>query len=72
MEKRRVYLDNSATTMVNGEVLKEMLPYFTDVFGNSNSLHLFGRQASVGVDKARDIIANSIHADKMEIFFTLI
>lgn len=70
MEKRRVYLDNSATTMVNGEVLKEMLPYFTDVFGNSNSLHSFGRQASVGVDKARDIIANSIHADKMEIFFT--
>ncbi len=67
---KRVYLDNSATTSVYGEVLNEMLQYFTDVYGNSNSLHSAGREASAGVDKARDIIASSIGAKRDEIFFT--
>ncbi|MBE5735108.1 MAG: cysteine desulfurase [Clostridiales bacterium] len=65
-----VYLDNSATTSVYGEVLNEMLPYFTDIYGNSNSLHSAGREASAGVDKARDIIAGAIKAKRDEIFFT--
>lgn len=70
MEKKRVYLDDAATTMVSGEVLNEMMPYFSEIYGNANSLHKFGRDASRGVDHARDIIANSIGAKSGEIYFT--
>lgn len=67
---KRVYLDNAATTMVFGEVIREMMPYFNENFGNANSLHSFGRNASKGVDHARDIIAKSINAKSTEVFFT--
>lgn len=67
---RKVYFDNAATTMLNGEVLNEMMPYFTDIYGNSASLHSFGRQAVAGVDNARDIIAKCIGAKNNEVFFT--
>ena len=67
---RKVYLDSAATTRVNGEVLQEMMPYFTTIYGNSSSLHFFGRDAVNGVDKARDIIANNIGAKSSEVFFT--
>ena len=67
---KRVYLDNAATTIVSAEVLKEMMPYFTDIYGNSSSLHSFGREAVAGVDKARDLVADSIGAKNSEIYFT--
>ncbi len=66
----KIYLDNAATTRLSGEVLKEMLPYYTDVFGNSASLHSFGREASKAVDHARDMIASYINAKSSEIIFT--
>ncbi len=68
---RKVYLDNAATTFVSGEVLQEMLPCFNAIYGNSNSLHSFGRDASAIVDRARDRIAHAINAQKSnEIYFT--
>ena len=67
---QRIYLDNAATTCVSNEVLTEMLPAFSEVFGNPNSLHSFGREALNLVDKARDRVADGINADRGEIYFT--
>lgn len=69
--ERKVYLDNASTTYVSSEVLNEMLPCFNAVYGNSNSVHSFGRDAEAIVDRARDRIAHAINAEKSnEIYFT--
>jgi cysteine desulfurase len=67
---RRVYLDNSATTPVDPQVVEAMLPYLTDKFGNASSIHFFGQQAKAGVDKARHQVASLINARPNEIVFT--
>ena len=69
--ERRVYLDNAATTYVSGEVLNEMLPCFNAIYGNSSSLHSYGREAQAIVDRERDRVARAINAQKSnEIYFT--
>ena len=65
-----IYLDHSATTPVDKKVLEKMLPYFSDVYGNSSSLHSFGREAILAVDKSRKQIADFLNCDFSEIFFT--
>ncbi len=68
---RKVYLDNASTTYVSSEVLAEMLPCFNTIYGNSSSLHGFGREASAIIDRARDRVAHAINAQKSnEIYFT--
>lgn len=67
---RKVYLDNSATTKVDDAVLKEMLPFFSEAYGNPNSLHSFGRDARAAVDKARSQVAALINARPQDIVFT--
>lgn len=67
---RQVYLDYSATTPVKDEVLQEMLPYFTQNFGNPSSLYTKGLESKEAVDKAREQVANLIHATPKEIYFT--
>lgn len=66
----RIYLDHSATTPLDPEVLKKMTPYFTDIFGNASSMHGFGQEGAYAVDKARRKIAGLIGAKPNEIYFT--
>lgn len=73
----KVYLDNSATTRLDPEVLQAMMPYLTDDFGNANSQHSYGQAAAVAVSEARKKVAAAIGAkqkDKQgyykEIYFT--
>jgi cysteine desulfurase len=68
--KRQVYLDYSATTPVKDEVLQEMLPYFTEKFGNPSSLYTVGQDSKNAVAQARERLAALIGAEPREIFFT--
>ncbi len=67
---RNVYMDYSATTPVKEDVLKEMIPYFTEKFGNPSSLYAPGLEAKDGLSKARQQVADLINAEEREIFFT--
>jgi cysteine desulfurase len=70
MQLRKVYLDNSATTIVNDEVIKEMGIYFSSIYGNASSIHSFGRQAKEALNNSRKTIASLLNASVDEIFFT--
>src|SRR6516162_10500435 len=66
-----VYLDNNATTPVDERVLNEMLPFFTQNFGNAASkTHAYGWIAEEAVEHARKQVATLIHAHPKEIVFT--
>lgn len=67
---RSVYMDYSATTYVKPEVLEEMLPYFTNKFGNPSSFYGISRETKMAVDKARGQVAQALNADLNEIYFT--
>lgn len=65
-----LYLDSAATTPVRKEVLKAMMPYYTDSYGNPSSSHVLGENARKAVESARNSIAREINAKPWEIFFT--
>ena len=66
-----IYLDYNATTPVDERVLTEMLPFFSEHFGNANSsTHEFGWYASGAIEKARQQVASFIEAEPSEIIFT--
>lgn len=66
----RIYFDHSATTPTSEEVVKEMLPFFTDIYGNGSSQHSHGREAGKYIDIARRQVADAIGAKPGEIYFT--
>jgi cysteine desulfurase len=70
MAKRRVYLDNSATTPVDQRVAAAMARAVTENFGNASSVHGFGQQARAAVDRARREVAALIGARQNEVVFT--
>lgn len=68
--RQSVYLDYSATTPVDPRVLDAMMPYFTEVYGNPSSAHVFGRNAEFAVENARETIARLLNCQPSEIVFT--
>ena len=67
---RRIYLDHAATTPTRPEVMKAMLPNFTDAFGNPSSIYSYGQEAKGAVEEARINVAELIGARSEEIVFT--
>lgn len=65
-----IYLDHAATTATRPEVVDEMLPYFTEKFGNPSSVYKFSSQNKEAINKARKIIADSLNTDAANIYFT--
>jgi cysteine desulfurase len=65
----KIYLDHSATTPVDPEVVRAMLPFFTETFGNPSSIHRFGQEARMAVEHVRERIASALGARADEIHF---
>jgi cysteine desulfurase len=66
----RIYLDFAATTPVDERVLQAMLPYFSQDFGNSSSVHFFGQRAEAALEHARETLANGLNCRSDEVIFT--
>jgi cysteine desulfurase len=69
MSVKKIYLDNSASTRVDDEVVRAMTPYFTEVYGNPSSTHQYGQWAKHAIEEARAQVALLLNADKTEITF---
>lgn len=65
-----IYMDNNATTQVAPEVLEEMLPYFSEFYGNPSSMHTFGGMVEQKIVEARERLARLLGASPEEIIFT--
>ena len=66
----QVYCDNAATTPVTPEVLEEMLPFFTESFGNPSSLYMLSQDSRSAIEFSRDKVAKVINSNPSEITFT--
>ena len=70
MTDTKIFFDNASTTKVGPRVLEDMLPYFSQHYGNPSSLHDFGDTAHGALDNARNQVASLIGANDEEIYFT--
>lgn len=70
MEKKLIYMDNAATTPVKPEVLKAMLPYFTEKFGNPSSIYSISSESKKAITDAREVIAGTMNTAPENIYFT--
>lgn len=68
--KKQVYMDHAATTYTKKEVLEEMIPYFTEYYGNPSSIYSLSRETKKAIDTAKDRVARAINAESSEIYFT--
>ena len=62
-----IYFDHAATTFVKDDVLKAMLPYFTETYGNASTVYSLGQKCKAKLDEAREITAKCIGAETNEI-----
>jgi len=67
---KKIYLDHGATTPVDKEVVKAMLPYLIEKFGNASSIHSYGQETKEALEKSREIVAKKLGAKPNEIIFT--
>ena len=67
---KNIYFDNAATTKLDDEVLKEMLPYLKDNYGNPSSIYKVGREARKAIEDSREKIAKVLNCKANEIYFT--
>lgn len=66
----RVYMDNAATTPVSPAVLEKMLPYFSECYGNANSIHSTGLDARKALNAARKKVAAALNCNPEEVYIT--
>lgn len=65
-----VYFDNSATTRIDEEVLREIMPFFKENYGNASSIYKLGRTSKKAIEESREKIAKAINANPEDIYFT--
>lgn len=70
MPSSQIYLDYAASTPVDSEVVEAMLPYFTDLYGNSSAVHLWGQKAENAIERSRQILADVLGCASSEVIFT--
>lgn len=69
-DRKIIYLDNAATTRTSPKVVEEMLPFFSEYYGNPSSVYEFSNASKKAVAQARQVIADSLGAKPQEIYFT--
>ena len=69
-KRHRTYFDYAATAPLDGGILKKMMPYLKEKYGNASSIHKFGREASEAIDVARQEVAEFLNCKETEIIFT--
>jgi len=70
MDKPIIYLDHAATTPVDPRVVEAMQPYWSQVYGNTSSIHSVGRAALKALEEARQTVADILGCHPTEIVFT--
>lgn len=66
---KRVYIDYNATTPVRQEVVKIMQPYYSEIYGNPSSIHIFGQESRAAIEEARWKVARALNVENSEICF---
>ena len=65
-----IYFDNAATTKLDDEVLKEMMPYLTNMYGNASAIYELGRESRKVIEDAREKVAKVLNCEVGEVYFT--
>ncbi len=67
---KNIYFDNAATTRIDDNVLKKMLPYLKENYGNASAIYKLGKESHYAIEEVRNIVAETFNCNKDEIYFT--